>query len=130
MSKNILLNNGRELFVGLRSVRFTSLLLDHNQHSFGFGFCIWNPPNINCICWVSEKKRGLICQLCLIGKGFQVKTCLVGIIDILFFIFLIHVRRSYGQETAIITETQWRDTCWVTMELKNSVTILISTSAS
>ena len=53
--KNILFNNGRELFVGLCSLRFTSVLLDHSQHSFGFGFRIWNSPNINCICWVSEK---------------------------------------------------------------------------
>ena len=69
--KNILFNNGRELFVGLCSLRFTSVLLDHSQHSFGFGFRIWNPPNINCICWVSEKGEVWYVSCAWLEKGFK-----------------------------------------------------------
>lgn len=130
MSKNILFDNGRELFVGLCSPGFPSLLLDHNQHSFGFGFRIWNPPNINCICWVSKEREDQYVSCIWLEKGLKgFKTRLVDIINLLFFIFLIHVWRSYGQQAAIITETQWRDTGWVTMELKNNVTMLSSSSA-
>ena len=62
---------GRELFVGLCSLGFTSVLLDHSQHSFGFGFRIWNPPNINCICWVSEKGEVWYVSCAWLEKGFK-----------------------------------------------------------